>query len=230
MKKIAAFFVLSLFIWGCVKEFDQKSSSDLLLSKIDDIGQKSENELQNLVKDFQLNKNEFDFIGNQIFKSLSQLECIIRDSKTKVENADSILYSLLVSSVSAEYLKLDDKNFNQTESLIFEKIASSLLDSEPGCVSLKISFFEDAISGSDALSTESKTRLLVFCTVYKYSFEYLTNLSGDTKNGEFDDCFRAKMDAIFNTSGFLKKLHCVVDWPVCLSIAAADCAIEILSD
>jgi hypothetical protein len=228
MKRFAALFVVILmgFI-GCEKNNDYDSALKDLLADLSKMGEQSIEDLSVKYSGKSLEPNRYNFVGLELNTSLEEFSLFLEKEGTKSNNYDSVLVELIKSNVSSEYLKLSEKYFTETENKIFEVISASLSSTKPEDVAYRIAYYEDIISKKATLRIESRERLLVFCAVYKSLFEFLRRQSSLLKSGTFDDCFRDKMYDIF-TDGLVKKLKCVVIWPECLAIAAADCLIDML--
>lgn len=230
MKKIVVLIALFVFfIPGCEKVRENDASTTELLKGISRITNMSYEELLFCCSNRTLSINKYSLAGEKVYSSLEEFSKKYTENVNKNIAPDSLILNLLYSSLPNEYWLLPQDNFYDSESKIYSAIVNSVVKSKPEEAFLKLSFVEDEISKNVFLGENSKKRLLVFCSVYKYSCKYLDELSELKKSQTFDDCFRSKMSKIFDQGGVLERLHCVVDWPVCLSVAAADCAIELLS-
>lgn len=76
------------------------------------------------------------------------------------------------------------------------------------------------------LNLKAKKRIPVYRARVKSITNCLHQMSSETKRETRDDCFRRKQSEELNR-GFLEKMRCVIMWPECLGLMAADCAIEV---
>jgi len=227
MKKIAAIMVLLAFeLSGCQKIDHQEYAIEELSNNVAKITELSDSELLLKYSTIQLKPNEYSFVGELVYNGMVKFEKIVLEQGAKGIAVDSLIPSIIYSTIPSEYSLLNDKNLTETEGDIYKKIVVSLAETKTVNVFYKLSIIEDIISRDEAIDENAKIRLLVFISVYKYTCEFFNDLSMNCKKETFDECFRRKMNRIFNEGGVLERLHCVSTWPMCLSIAAGDCIID----
>ena len=104
-------------------------------------------------------------------------------------------------------------------------ISSSILTDDINTLNFRISCVEDLIYETEFLNLEAQKRLLVYCTVVKGISNFMYQLSSEHKTESWKDCFIRKQKESLN-AGFIAKMLCVANWPVCFGVMAADCALE----
>ena len=167
-------------------------------------------------------------VGEKVNESLLILEKLARTDKIKSEDFRATLVGLIESKLPKELTKLSDAGYTDTESNFYTVISQGILTDDLNTLNFRISCIEDLILRSKSLNLEAEKRLLVYCSVDKGISNYLYQLSLETKQETWDDCFRKKQEEMMK-KGFFEKALCVIDWPRCLGAMAADCVLEQIS-
>ncbi len=169
--------------------------------------------------------NPFYMVGEKVDESLQEMEKLLRTDKIKNEDLSTVLIGLIQAKLPPELTKLSNEGYTETESEFFSIISGSILNDDINTLNFRISCVEDLIYETEFFNLEAQKRLLVYCTVVKGISNFMYQLSTDRKPETWDDCFRRKQQESLD-AGFIAKMVCVINWPLCFGVMAADCALE----
>jgi len=224
MKK-ATIILSVLVLTSSCNEKSIDNDQSLALDRLTEICSMNNNELVASFNTECLTINPFFHVGNKLDESLQEIVKLHRTEKIKNEDLSTTLISLIESKLPPELTRLSDQGYTETESMFYSIISNSILTDDIYTLNFRLSCIEDLILETDYFNFEAKKRLLVYCSVTKGVSNFLFQLSSEHKPETWDDCFRAKQQAMLD-SGFIAKMSCVINWPLCLGIMAADCALE----
>lgn len=224
MKKVAIILSLIVLTNACNEKnvIDEQANAIASLTAICDM------ESTELFTSFNaecLTVNPFYMVGEKVDESLQEMEKLLRNEKIKNEDLSTTLIGLIQAKLPPELTKLSEEGYTATESEFFSIISSSILTDNINTLNFRIACVEDLIYETDFFNLEAQKRLLVYCTVVKGISNFMYQSSSDHKRESWDDCFRRKQQESLN-AGFIAKMACVVNWPVCFGIMAADCGLE----
>lgn len=169
--------------------------------------------------------NPYNITGDKVNEAMYELEKLVRSEKIKNDDLRTTLVGLIESKLPQELTKLTDKGYTEIESNFYSFISQAILTDDISTLNFRLACVEDLILKANSFNLDAQKRLLVYCSVVKGISNYLYQLSLESKKETWDDCFRRKQQEMLD-SGFFAKMACVIDWPVCFGIMAADCAIE----
>jgi hypothetical protein len=171
--------------------------------------------------------NPYNSWGEGLFIGLTKLTISYSKSSSSL-NLEKKIEDDLRRMIPQQYLKLDTINVNK-------QIVKALCD-EFLSMYIKRNIFESLVLSkemenhviqSSILNDNDKAYVLKFVSLIRYSTYYNYTENIIKKKFSFEACWKRKLQAI-QDSGFFQRVACVVDWPMCLGIAAADCVLEFL--
>ncbi|MZP66153.1 MAG: hypothetical protein GT597_08380 [Bacteroidales bacterium] len=224
MKKGAIIFVLIVLACSCDKS-NVENENNATINRIQKICEMNYDDLLTNFGSECLSVSPFSIVGDKVNESLYELEKLVRTEKIKNEDLRNSIIGIIESKLPREFTKLSDEGYTEIESLCYSFISQSILMDDITTLNFRLSCIEDLILKTKCFNLEAQTRLLVYCSVLKGISNYLYQLSSERKQESWDQCFRRKQQQILD-SGFFAKMACVIDWPVCLGVMAADCVLE----
>jgi hypothetical protein len=232
MKKLLFLFVAFLLIAlnGCEK--DQSNFEAILILK-NELNKMANSKVNGQVNIDPCNgSNPYDAWGEALFMGFTKVS-LAKSESIKALFADRNEFEKkLRSEIPQEYLTLDTNKVNLENVKLLCDEFLSLYISRSIFDALQLSNkMEDHVNKSKILNEVDKAYLLKFVSLVRYStyLNFTLNCySKSISDRSFEQCWKASLQAI-EDGGPFQKIACVIDWPMCLAIIAADCAYEQLT-
>lgn len=227
MKKSLLISLILIVISGCQKTTQFENEKSIVLSNLKEIASHDYNGLLSQFGSVCLTVNPYYFIEDRVELAFNEFNKYLKFGEAKSEDLTSSLINLIKAEVPAELTVLPDEEYTELEASIFSIISQSIASDDIYTFNLRISCIEDQIIEANCLNLNAKTRILIYCAGLKSITNCLNRMFSETKGETWDDCFRRKQYEEMK-KGILEKLRCVIVWPECLGLMAADCVIEVV--
>jgi hypothetical protein len=227
MKKTIIILATCLFLIsnGCKKSQSYFDSILSLKDELNSIANSSAN--GSLELDPCYESNPYDDWGEALFTGLTKLTLSYSKSSSTFNPVQKIEDGLKLM-IPQEYLKLDTINVDQqTVKTLCDEFLSMYVKRNIFESLVLAKEMENHVIQSKILNNNDKAYVLKFVSLIRYSTYYNYTENSLKKKFDFEACWKRKLQAIAD-SGFFQRLACVIDWPVCLGAAAADCVLELL--
>jgi len=148
MKKFAALsLLLVLQFSGCEKISHQETAIQGLLDNVINITGLSDDELLQRFSSKVLEPNEYLFVGELAYNGMVEFEKRVLLNGEKYTQTDSLILSIIYSTIPKEYSSLSDEGISESEGDIYKNITKSLAGTRPENVFYKLSVIEALSQG-----------------------------------------------------------------------------------